>query len=35
LTIVNAIVADHNGYIRVRDNHPRGTTFQIELPVRI
>jgi two-component system nitrogen regulation sensor histidine kinase NtrY len=35
LTIVNAIIADHNGYIRVRDNHPRGTTFQIELPVRI
>jgi two-component system nitrogen regulation sensor histidine kinase NtrY len=35
LTIVNAIIADHNGYIRVRDNHPRGTTFQIELPIRI
>jgi two-component system nitrogen regulation sensor histidine kinase NtrY len=35
LTIVNAIVADHNGYIRVRDNQPRGTTFLIELPVRI
>jgi two-component system nitrogen regulation sensor histidine kinase NtrY len=35
LTIVNAIVADHNGYIRVRDNEPKGTTFLIELPVRI
>lgn len=35
LTIVNAIVADHNGYIRVRDNQPRGTTFLIELPVRV
>ena len=35
LTIVNAIVADHNGYIRVRDNLPKGTTFLIELPVRI
>jgi two-component system, NtrC family, nitrogen regulation sensor histidine kinase NtrY len=35
LTIVNAIVADHNGYIRVRDNKPRGTTFHIELPVRV
>jgi two-component system nitrogen regulation sensor histidine kinase NtrY len=35
LTIVNAIVADHNGYIRVRDNKPRGTTFHIELPVRM
>lgn len=35
LTIVNAIIADHNGYIRVRDNKPRGTTFLIELPVRV
>ncbi|MCX8116736.1 MAG: ATP-binding protein [Desulfobacterota bacterium] len=34
LTIVNAIVSDHHGYIRVRDNHPKGTTFLIELPVR-
>jgi two-component system nitrogen regulation sensor histidine kinase NtrY len=35
LTIVNAIISDHNGYIRVRDNKPRGTTFLIELPVRV
>ncbi len=35
LTIVNAIITDHNGYIRVRDNKPRGTTFLIELPVRV
>jgi two-component system nitrogen regulation sensor histidine kinase NtrY len=35
LTIVNAIIADHNGYIRVRDNKPRGTTFLIELPIRV
>jgi two-component system nitrogen regulation sensor histidine kinase NtrY len=35
LTIVNAIIADHNGYIRVRDNKPSGTTFLIELPVRV
>ena len=35
LTIVNAIISDHNGYIRVRDNQPRGTTFLIELPVRV
>ena len=35
LTIVNAIVADHYGYIRVRDNEPTGTTFLIELPVRV
>ena len=35
LTIVNAIIADHNGYIRVRDNKPKGTIFLIELPVRV
>jgi two-component system nitrogen regulation sensor histidine kinase NtrY len=35
LTIVNTIIADHNGYIRVRDNQPTGTTFLIELPVRV
>lgn len=35
LTIVNTIIADHNGYIRVRDNIPQGTTFLIELPVRV
>ncbi len=33
LTIVNTIVNDHNGYIRVRDNVPRGTIFEIEFPV--
>jgi two-component system nitrogen regulation sensor histidine kinase NtrY len=35
LTIVNAIIADHNGYIRVRDNKPKGTIFLVELPVRV
>jgi len=35
LAIVNTIITDHNGFIRVQDNHPRGTTFVIELPVRI
>jgi len=35
LTIVNTIIADHQGYIRVRDNEPKGTTFLIELPVRV
>jgi two-component system nitrogen regulation sensor histidine kinase NtrY len=35
LTIVNAIVTDHNGYIRIRDNKPKGTTFLIELPIRV
>jgi two-component system nitrogen regulation sensor histidine kinase NtrY len=33
LTIVNTIISDHNGYIRVFDNEPRGTKFVIELPV--
>lgn len=32
LAIVSTIIADHNGYIRVRDNHPRGARFIIELP---
>ncbi|HJQ85602.1 MAG TPA: ATP-binding protein [Candidatus Binatia bacterium] len=34
LAIVSAIVADHNGFIRVRDNLPRGSRFVMELPVR-
>jgi len=33
LAIVSTIVADHNGYVRVEDNHPRGSTFIIELPM--
>jgi two-component system nitrogen regulation sensor histidine kinase NtrY len=33
LAIVTSIVADHQGYIRCYDNHPRGTKFIIELPV--
>lgn len=33
LAIVSTIVSDHNGYIRIRDNHPKGTCFIIELPV--
>ncbi len=33
LAIVSAIVADHNGMIRVQDNHPRGAKFIIEFPV--
>ena len=33
LAITGRIIADHNGYIRVEDNHPRGTRFIIELPV--
>ena len=34
LAIVSNIIADHNGYIRVKDNIPRGTRFVIELPVK-
>jgi two-component system nitrogen regulation sensor histidine kinase NtrY len=34
LTIVSAIVADHNGFIRVRNNETGGACFIIELPVR-
>src|SRR4029077_10160192 len=34
LAIVSAIVADHNGFIRVRDNVPRGSRFVMEFPVR-
>ena len=33
LVIVSTIVADHNGYIRVKNNQPRGAKFIIELPV--
>ncbi|MBI5328167.1 MAG: PAS domain S-box protein [Deltaproteobacteria bacterium] len=34
LAIVNDIITDHRGYIRVKDNTPRGTRFIIELPVK-
>ena len=34
LTIVNTIVADHNGFIRVKDSPGGGATFIVELPVR-
>lgn len=32
LAIVNSIITDHGGYIRVRDNEPRGALFVVELP---
>jgi two-component system nitrogen regulation sensor histidine kinase NtrY len=35
LAIVKTIVADHNGYIRVRDNKPKGTRFVLEFPIPI
>jgi two-component system nitrogen regulation sensor histidine kinase NtrY len=34
LAIVSTIVADHQGYVRVKDNEPRGSRFVIELPVK-
>jgi two-component system nitrogen regulation sensor histidine kinase NtrY len=34
LAIVNTIISDHNGYIRVKAREPKGTTFTIELPVK-
>lgn len=34
LTIVSAIVSDHNGFIRVRDGEDGGAAFVIELPVK-
>jgi two-component system nitrogen regulation sensor histidine kinase NtrY len=33
LTIVSSIVSKHRGYIRVKDNVPKGSRFIIELPV--
>ncbi len=32
LAIVNSIISNHNGVIRVQDNQPRGAKFIIELP---
>jgi len=34
LAIVNTIVSDHDGYIRVKENPPRGARFIIEVPVK-
>jgi two-component system nitrogen regulation sensor histidine kinase NtrY len=34
LTIVHRIVADHEGFIRVQENRPKGTRFVIELPAK-
>jgi len=35
LTIANAIVSNHKGFIRVENNKPKGTKFIIELPVKV
>ena len=34
LAIASKVVTDHRGYIRIRDNDPRGTIFSIELPIK-
>lgn len=34
LAIVSTIIADHSGYIRVKDNQPTGSIFTIELPMQ-
>ena len=33
LAIVNSIISDHHGFIRVKDNVPKGTKFIVELPI--
>jgi two-component system nitrogen regulation sensor histidine kinase NtrY len=34
LAIASRIVREHMGYLRVRDNMPRGTVFTIEMPIK-
>ncbi len=34
LTIAGNIIADHNGFIRIKDNLPKGTRIVIELPTK-
>ncbi len=34
LAIVSAVVTDHHGFVRVRDNPPRGSRFVLEFPVK-
>jgi two-component system nitrogen regulation sensor histidine kinase NtrY len=34
LAIASRVIAEHRGYIRVRDNAPSGTIFTIELPIK-
>ena len=33
LSIVASIISDHHGYVRIRENDPKGTIFRIELPI--
>jgi len=34
LAIVNSIISDHHGFIRVKNNEPKGSRFIVELPIR-
>jgi two-component system, NtrC family, nitrogen regulation sensor histidine kinase NtrY len=34
LAIVATIVTDHHGFVRVRDNEPRGSSFVLEFPLK-
>jgi two-component system nitrogen regulation sensor histidine kinase NtrY len=34
LAIVSAIITDHHGFVRVRENPPRGCRFILEFPVK-
>jgi two-component system nitrogen regulation sensor histidine kinase NtrY len=34
LAIANRIIAEHRGYIKVRDNEPKGTVFTMEIPIK-
>ncbi len=34
LAIVSTIVADHRGFVRIKDNEPHGSRFVVELPVK-
>jgi signal transduction histidine kinase len=34
LAIVSAIANDHGGTVRMRENMPRGTVFEMEFPAR-
>ncbi|MDH4232153.1 MAG: ATP-binding protein, partial [Nitrospirota bacterium] len=34
LAIASKVVTEHRGYIKIRDNSPRGTIFSIELPIK-
>jgi two-component system nitrogen regulation sensor histidine kinase NtrY len=34
LAIASRVVAEHRGYLRVKDNKPTGTIFTIELPIK-